>query len=98
MRLALALGLGAGGLGFLERLLDGLGALLHLRHEGLVEELPENEEQDEEVDHLDEEGLVQVDQAALPPSGERGRDQQEDGEADEPERATHGGGSANATL
>ena len=43
-------GLGPRRLRFLERLLDGLGPLLHLGDERLVEELPAGSEQDEEVD------------------------------------------------
>ena len=50
----LARRLGARGLRLLERLLDGLGAFLHLRQEGPVEEPRQDHEEDDEVDELDD--------------------------------------------
>ena len=59
-------GLGARGLGLVERLLDGAGPLLHLRQEGLIEEALQDEEQDQEVDDLHDQRLIHADQPTAP--------------------------------
>ena len=51
-----------------ERLLDRLGPLLHLREKRLVEQALEDEQQDEEVDALDDQRLVETDETALVPA------------------------------
>jgi hypothetical protein len=49
-----------------ERLLDRLGALVELGQEGPVEKLPEEKQEENEVDDLDQEGSVQIDEAPAP--------------------------------
>src|SRR2546422_7234481 len=56
--------LGTRGLGLLQRSLDRAGALLHLREERPVEQTAENQKEDDEVHRLDDERLVEADQAA----------------------------------
>src|SRR5436309_3667794 len=57
-------GRGARGLRRLERGLDGRRALFHLGEQRLVEEPVEDGEQDQEVEHLDDQRLVEADQPA----------------------------------
>src|SRR5262249_28754849 len=67
--LLLAGGLGARGLRFVERLLDRLSTLGHLREERLVEEPLQDQQEDDEVEELDDQRLVEADQAtALVPA------------------------------
>src|SRR5205823_4012331 len=56
-------GLGARGLRRLQRGLDGHAALLHLREERCVEKAVEDGEKDQEVEHLDDQRLVEPDEA-----------------------------------
>src|SRR5437660_4613928 len=51
-------------LGLIERLLDGGRPLLHLRDERSVEELPEDEQENAELDHLDDQRHVEADDPA----------------------------------
>jgi len=88
--LALALGLGPRGLRFLERLADGLGPLLHLREQRLVEQLAQDEQQEEEVDALDDDRPVQVDEAASALGGQRRRRHQPEQKRSDGEYANHG--------
>ena len=68
--LLLARGLGARRLRLVERLLDRLRALGHLREERLVEQPLQDQQQDDEVQELDDQRLVEADEAAAscPPS------------------------------
>src|SRR5205807_2563211 len=79
--LQLSPGLGARALGLVERLLDGGRPLLHLRDERSVEKLPEDEQENEEIDHLDDQRHVEADDPAAALArglrGERARGQPE---------------------
>ena len=61
---ALLLGLGTRRLCLVERLLDRLAALVHLGHERLVEKLGKEKQEEKEIEGLNDERLVEADQAA----------------------------------
>src|SRR5260370_1172578 len=73
-------GLGARGLRRLQRGLDGHGALLHLREERFVEKAVEDGEKDEEVEHLDDQRLVEADQPAAAVFAALGRRERQRGQ------------------
>jgi hypothetical protein len=72
----LARGFGARRLRLVERLLDRLRALGHLREERLVEQPLQDQQQDDEVQELDDQRLVEADEAAalVPALARRQRD------------------------
>jgi hypothetical protein len=74
----------------LERLADRLGALLHLGQQRLVQQLDQDEEQQTEVDHLDDDRLVQADQAASALVGQRRRRHRPEQKRSDGEYASHG--------
>jgi hypothetical protein len=88
--LAFALGVGPRGLRLLEGLADGLGALLHLGEQRLVEQLAQDEKEQEEIDGLDDDGPVQVDEAASTLGGQRHRRQHAEQKRSDGEYANHG--------
>ena len=84
--------LGPRSLRLLQGLLDGQRPLFHLRGQRLVEEAPQHEQQQAEIDGLDDERLVEVDEssALAAACGDRrvGRDtEQEDSDGED---STHG--------